>query len=146
MVVATYAQLCTLVEKVTSYWPVPIWVTPVTPLPWASAPAAVTLANRLLLAACAGVALTSPAIAGAASATAAPAADASLASRENIELPPSSEPGPRPGRDIACHHACIRCAGGVLAMLLQVTGFPRPRASLAEPSRAPGGEAVQTAS
>ena len=45
MVVATYAQRRTLAENVTSYWPVLMWVTLVTPLPWASVPLAVTQAD-----------------------------------------------------------------------------------------------------
>jgi hypothetical protein len=48
MVVATYAHRSTLAAKVTSYWPVPRWATPVTPLPPVSVPVLLTLAKRLL--------------------------------------------------------------------------------------------------
>src|SRR6516225_2428986 len=65
MVVATYAQFCTLDENVTSYCPVPMWVTVVTPLPATSVPDWLTLANRFVLAASAGAALARPDIADA---------------------------------------------------------------------------------
>src|SRR5258708_25912894 len=56
MVVATYAHFCTPAEKVTSYRPMPMWATVVTPLPCTSWPLALTLANRLPPAACADAA------------------------------------------------------------------------------------------
>ena len=71
----------------TSYWPVPMWVTPVTPLPATSVPDRLTLAYRLALAASAGAALPRPAIAGAAK-VAATAAVVSAIRRRRCALVP----------------------------------------------------------
>src|SRR5262249_17342696 len=83
-VVATYAHVLTLEEKVTSYWPVPIWVTLVTPWPWASVPLAVTLANKLALAAWAGAAARAAGSTAAASVAAGSAASRNLVNRRVI--------------------------------------------------------------
>src|SRR5580700_766431 len=87
MVVATWAQLDTFEENVTSYWPVPMWVTPVTPLPATSVPDRLTLAYRLELAASAGAALARPMIAGAAKVAATPPVVSAIRLRRRALVP-----------------------------------------------------------